>query len=132
MVQLTPQVLELLRRPDSNKILSTINADGTPHSVVCGSFEMSDDGCIGVGKVWFRTTGENLMRDPRAEFLVWLGKYAYSIQVELSEKSRRSEDVDSINEQLDKMQMKARSVWFFTPLSVMDQGITSTTGQQIV
>ncbi|AGI48055.1 hypothetical protein TALC_01064 [Thermoplasmatales archaeon BRNA1] len=82
--------------------------------------------------MWFKTTADNLARDPRAEFLVWQGKYAFSVQVVLSRTSDDAAEVELINEALDKMDMKADSVWIFTPQSVTDEGITPTTGQKIV
>jgi len=131
MVSLPANVLDLAKRPDSCKILTTINEDGTPHSIVCGTLFVPDQETIGVGQVWLNTTGKNINRDPRAEVLLWQGAQAYSIQVTFRKCSQEPAFLDAMNEKLDRMNVKATSVWFFDIVSVTDEGFGPRVGQQI-
>lgn len=131
MVKIPPNVLDLLRRPDSNKTMSTVSENGLSHSVVCGSLMVPDDETIGVGRVWLRTTGKNLSRDPRAEFLVWSGKNAFSIECTLKGSIGDVDAIQSLRDKLGNMNMDVNRVWLFSVDAIYDQGISDTTGQKI-
>ncbi len=132
MVALPPQVLELAKHPDTCKILTTINEDGTPHSIVCGTLFVPDAETIGVGKVWLGTTSRNIALDRRAEVLLWKRAQAFSIQVRFREISEDPAVVGIINEKLEHMNMKVDSVLMFEPLSVTDEGMGPNVGTRIV
>ena len=68
MAKLTPVLVDLIRRPDTNKVMSTISEDGMPHTIVCGTLTVPEEDVIAVGRVWLNRTGRNIQRDPRAEF----------------------------------------------------------------
>ena len=85
MTDLPLQALEITKRPDNSKILTTINPDGTPHSVVCASLFVPNPSTIGVGKVILNNTCRNLKRDPRAEFIIRQGAQAFSVQCRFRE-----------------------------------------------
>lgn len=132
MVQLPPFIVDAIRRPDTNKVMSTVNEDGTPHTVVCGSLTVPEPDTIAVGRVWLRTTGKNLERDPRAEFLVWSGKSAYSIVCDFKGATKEADHVLKMNEGLDKMNMFTGTLWLFEVKSVYDEGLGEGAGRQIV
>jgi len=131
MVALPTQALEVAKHPDACKILATINEDGTPHSIVCGTLFIPDASTIGVGKVWLNTTCENVARDRRAEVLIWKGALAYSIQVKFREVTKDPAVIDSVNEKLEHMNLVVDSVLLFDVLSVTDEGMGLKVGQQI-
>ena len=131
MVTLPPQVLELAKRPDTVKIMTSINEDGTPHSIVCGTLFVPDQETIGVGQVWLGRTGRNILRDPRVEFLLWGGRTAVGIHCRFREKTEDPAVVDAVNEKLDRMNIKAASVWFFDIVSATDESFGPNVGQKI-
>jgi len=132
MVTLPPQVADLARRSESCKILTTINEDGTPHSIVCGALLVPNDEMIGVGQTWMGVTGSNIERDPRAEFVLYFGAQAYTVQCIFRKKSENPEAVNCINEKLDRINLKVTAVWFFDVLSVRDEGLGPNVGTQLV
>lgn len=132
MVKLMPVIIDLIRRPDSFKVMSTVNADGCPHTIVCGSLVVPNEETLAVGRVWAKTTGQNLARDRRAEFLVSEGKTAYSIVTELVDRSEDPEIVKKINIYLERMGMTTESVWLFTVKAVYDESISENTGKQVL
>ena len=132
MVQLPQYIIDLIRRPDSNKVMSTVSADGTAHTVVCGSLTVPDSDRIAVGRVWLRATGKNLERDSRAEFLVWSGKEAYSIVCDFVGSTRDVDDVAKMNAGLDKMGMFTGTLWLFEVRAVYYEGLGDNAGKKIL
>ena len=131
MVNLPPQVLDLVKRPDTCKVLTTINDDGSPHSIVCGAFLVPDTHTIVVGQTWMNITGANLERDPRAEIVVWIGAAAYTIQCRFVKRSEDEKYLKCMNEKLERMNLKVFAVWFFEVVSVRDEGRGPTVGTPI-
>ena len=131
MAKLTPVLVDLIRRPDTNKVMSTISEDGMPHTIVCGTLTVPEEDVIAVGRVWLNRTGRNIQRDPRAEFFVWSGKYAYSILCEFIGNSADEKEVEKMNEGLDKIGLGTSTVWKFRVLAGYDEGISDTMGERI-
>lgn len=131
MVNLPPQVIELVKKPDTCKIFTTINEDGTPHSIVAGALLAPNPSTIGVGPTWMNVTGANLDRDPRAEIVVYYGAMAYSIQCRFKKVSDNPEAINCMNEKLDRYNLSVSAVWFFDVLSVRDEGLGPNVGKQI-
>lgn len=131
MTELPPQVLDTAKRPDGCKILTTINPDGTPHSVVCKTLFIPDRSTIGVGRIYFKNTCANLSRDPRAEFLIWLGPNAFSVQCTLREEVAEGDALAAINEKLESIGYRASSVLLFDVLGVSSEGLGADAGKRI-
>lgn len=132
MAKLTPVLIDLIRRPDTNKTMSTVSEDGTPHSIVCGSILVPDPETICVGKIWMRTTGDNLERDPRAEFLVWSGRYAYSIVCDLVPSADDDKSLAKLNEELERKGMRNADLLTFRVRAVYDEGLSDNSGERII
>lgn len=132
MVKMIPMVVDMLRRPETNKVMSTTSPEGDPHAIVCGSLLVTDNDTIIVGEVYMYATCRNLEHNPKAEFLVWSGKDAFSIQAVVKDRVESGPLLEKMNHNLEKMKMKAVAVWEFNVLSVHDEGISETAGTQIV
>ncbi|MDR1404006.1 MAG: pyridoxamine 5'-phosphate oxidase family protein [Candidatus Methanoplasma sp.] len=133
MVKIIPKVADMLIRPDTNKVMTTVSPEGEPHAIVCGSLLVSGEESIAVGKVYMYATCRNLRSNPVAEFLVWSGKDAYSVRAVLRSRIESGPLFDKMNHNLGKMKMKAVSVLEFDVLSIYDEGISpDTAGTQIL
>jgi hypothetical protein len=133
MVKMIPKVIDMLRRPETNKVMTTVSPDGNPPAVVCGSLLVSDEESVIVGEVYMYATCRNLMNNPRAEFLVWSGKDAYSLQAVLKSRSDSGPLFEKMNQNLERMKMKAAAVLEFSVISVYDKGISpDTVGTRIL
>ncbi|MCL2032663.1 MAG: pyridoxamine 5'-phosphate oxidase family protein [Methanomassiliicoccaceae archaeon] len=133
MVKLIPKIADMVKRPETSKVLATVSPEGDPHAVVCGSLLVSDDETIIVGEVYMYATCRNLVHSPKAEFLVWYGREAYSIQAVLTSRMTSGPALERMNHNLEKMKMKAVAVLEFKVLSAYDEGISSdTAGTQIL
>lgn len=133
MVKMIPKVMDMLKRPDTNKVMSTVSPEGDPHAIVCGSLLVVDEETVIVGEVYMYATCRNLEHSPKAEFLVWSGKDAYSIQTVAASRIESGPLLEKMNHNLEKMKMKAVAVWEFKVQSVYDEGISAdTAGTQIL
>ena len=131
MVELLPSVIDMVRRPETSKIMATVDPDGTPHAIVCGSLMVPDPLTIAVGKVWMKRTEDNLLNGSKAEFLVWYGKTAYSIPCTARERIDAGPILDRFKEVLSAKNMVPDAVWVFDVQSVFDESATSRAGTQI-
>lgn len=132
MAELLPIIIDMLKRPDTHKVLSTSSADGIPHSIICGSLLVTDPSTIIVGQVYMQRTVSNLEVNPRAEFLVWRGAEAYSIQAVLRCHYGDGPNMEKMEQLLGKMNMVPVEVWEFEVLSAHDEGITEKAGSRVL
>ncbi|MDO5861868.1 MAG: pyridoxamine 5'-phosphate oxidase family protein [Thermoplasmata archaeon] len=126
-----PQVLRLLRHPDSSKVLSMVSTDGYPHSIVLGALIADEDGRICVGEAFMYRSSKYLEECPRAEFLVWMGKDGYSLRADVVGHVTEGPDLDRMNELLGKKGMHASALWVFQSVQVWDESASYTSGDRI-
>lgn len=131
MVKMIPMVMDMLKRPDTHKVMTTVSPEGDPHAIVCGSLLVKDEDTIIVGEVYMYATSRNLENNPKAEFLVWSGKDAFSVQTIAKERIDSGPLLDKMNHNLEKMKMRAVAVWEFSVLSVHDEGVGGKAGTKI-
>lgn len=131
MAKMIPMVMDMLKRPETHKVMTTVSPEGDPHAIVCGSLLVTDEETVIVGEVYMYATCRNLEHNPKAEFLVWSGKDAFSIQAVLKARIESGPLLDKMNHNLDKMKMKAVAVLEFNVISVHDEGISGKAGTQI-
>lgn len=132
MAEMLPIIMDMLKRPETTKILSTVTPDGKPHSIVCGSLLVSNPSTVIVGQVYMYKTVENLEVNKNVEFLVCHGAQAYSIQAVLKDVYETGPEMERMEVLLSKMNMKPVAVWEFSVVSAHDEGITEKSGSRIV
>lgn len=132
MAELLPIIMDMLKRPDTNKVLTTSSLDGRPHSIICGSLLVTDPSTIIVGQVYMYKTCDNLAENPHVEFLVWRGAQAFSIQAVLKGRSESGPNMEKMEQLLGKMNMIPIAVWEFSVVSAYDEGITERAGSKVL
>jgi len=132
MVKMIPAIMDMLKRPDTNKVLITVSSEGDPHGIVCGSLLVVDEETIIAGEVYMYRTRDNLENNAKAEFLVWSGKNAYSIQAKATSRVESGPFFDKISINLEKMKMRADAVWEFKVTAVYDEGVSNMAGTRII
>lgn len=123
-------VVQMLRHPDSNKVLSVVSPDGYPHSIVLGAI-LVDDGMIYIGEAYMYRSSEYLEACPNAEFLVWKGKDGYSLRVQAEGRVLEGPHLDRMNELLGRKNMHANALWAFRSTQVWDESASSTSGDRV-
>lgn len=129
--ELSEPVIRLLRHPESGKVLSAVSPEGYPHTVVLGALVVGEDGRIYAGDVFMKRIPDYLERSPKAEILVWKGKYGYSIRAVCDGRVTEGPEFDRMNELLGRLGMRAGWVWAFTPQEVWDESASPAGGTRV-
>ncbi|MFA6805330.1 MAG: pyridoxamine 5'-phosphate oxidase family protein [Candidatus Methanomethylophilaceae archaeon] len=132
MAELIPLITDMLKRPETHKVLSTVTPDGKPHSIVCGSLIVKDPSTIMVGQVYLTRTCVNLANNRNVEFLVWRGPDAYSIQATFVSRQDSGPEMEKMTQLLAKMNMVPTAVLEFSVDSAYYEGITEKAGTQVL
>jgi len=131
MVKLPDNVIEAFNDPAAVKVLTSVAADGQPHSIVCGSIRVVAPDTMIVGEILMKTTAANLKKNDKASIMVVLGKASYAVNVKVAQQVTSGPMLDGMNEALSKMGLKASAVWVFSPVAVFDQGASPNAGKKI-
>jgi len=132
MVEIPEPVARMIKHPDTHKVLTTTFPDGKPHAIVCASLDVEDNDTVVVGEVYMQRTCENIQKNPNVEFLVWLGKNAYSLQAVLESRETEGPTFEKMRAALDKFNMEAVAVWRFTVTGIWDESASRTAGDRVV
>ena len=134
-VNLPEEVAQLLNDPKSIKVLTTVSADGTPHSIRVGSMGAPAPNLMSVGAILMKTSNANLEATKNAKKLVCVlvnsEMKAYLITATVKEDLTSGPLFDGTNEHLKPLGMQARSVWTFEPQGVWDQSANYNAGKKI-
>ncbi|MFA7342266.1 MAG: pyridoxamine 5'-phosphate oxidase family protein [Candidatus Methanomethylophilaceae archaeon] len=130
-IKIPEKAMNLLNDPAAVKVLSSVSANGVPHSVVVGSCMAPSPDMIVAGEVLMKTTSENLKKNSKIAVLVVKATESYLVVAERSGQVTEGALFDGMNQQLAKHGLKARSVWTFTPVAVYDQGASPAAGTKL-
>lgn len=132
MVSLTEPVARMIVHPDTAKVLATVSPEGEPHMIVCGSLDIVGMDTIVVGEVYMYRSAENLRRCPKAEFLVWKGKSAFSIKATARERLTSGPLFDKMHSSLSRLNMETVAVWTFDVEEVWDESASDSAGERLI
>lgn len=132
MVLMPQQVIDMINRPNTNKVMATVSPDGLPHTIVCGSLMSTAPDTIIVGEAFMYRTVENLEKNRNAEFIVWSGRDAYSIKAVAQERKSEGPEYQRMTELLSKMNMSVTAIWIFKATEVWDESASKNAGDRVV
>ena len=131
MVDIPEPVEKMIKHPDTHKVLTTVSPDGKPHAIVCASLT-TDGNRVVVGEVFMLRTVEKINSNPNVEFLVWLGKNAYSIKAKACGRFTEGEVFDKMCLALDKYNLTTIAVWEFEVTEIWDESASRSAGQRVI
>jgi len=131
MVDIPKNVLDMMGRPDSTKILVTADGSGLPHAIVCGSIIAVDSKTLAVGEILMKVSSKNLAANDNAAILAANGMESYIVKVKVSGRKTEGPLFDNMNAHLAKMNLKAKAVWTFSAESVFNQSAGPDAGKKI-
>jgi len=132
MVTLPENVMAAFNDPKSVKVLTSVDADGQPHSIVCGSIRAVAPDTLIVGEILMRSTSANLGKNVKAAILVLVDKTSYVVNVKVVQRVTEGPMLDGMNQALAAMGLKASAVWVFSPTAVFDQSASPNAGTKLV
>jgi hypothetical protein len=134
-VKLPEEVAALLNDPTSVKVLTTVAADGTPHSIRVGSMGAPAPSLISVGAVLMKTSNANLEATKKANKLICIlvntEMKAYLITATVKDNLTSGPLFDGTNAALKAMGLAASHVWTFEPQGVWDESANYNAGKKI-
>lgn len=130
-IEIPKNVLDLLSRPDSVKIVVTANKAGVPHAIVCGSVFSPDPKTLAVGEILMKVSSKNMKENPNVSILVTKGTDAFIVKTKVITRAADGEILGGLNKNLAKMNMKASAVWLFEALEVYDESAGPNAGKKL-
>jgi len=131
MVDIPKNVLDMLARPDTTKVLVTADGSGLPHAIVCGSIVAVDSKTLAVGEVLMKVSSKNLAANSKAAILAINGMESYLVKVDVAGRKTEGPVFDNINAHLAKMKLKAKAVWMFSACCVFNQSAGPDAGKKL-
>jgi hypothetical protein len=131
MVNIPENVLQLIKKEGTTKILATSSKAGKPHAIVAGSISSQKADELSIGEILFKISGANLKENPCASFLFANGLEAYEVKVLFKERVDKGPALDGLNEALKAIKLQASALWTFEVKAVYDQGASPKAGTKI-
>jgi predicted pyridoxine 5'-phosphate oxidase superfamily flavin-nucleotide-binding protein len=131
-MKIPEKVLNLLNDKDALKVLTTISADGIPHSIAVGSVMAPDAETICAAEIFMKATAENLKANKNIAVLVVKGAESYLVNATVAERKTEGDLFHKVSEQMKKANLPMQALWVFQPTAIYDQSAGPTAGTQIV
>lgn len=123
-------VHELLNDKEASRVLTTVGADGQPHSIVVGSI-MSNGEMLCAAEILMNKTSENLEVNKKVAVLTVKGMESYLVEAISVERQTEGELYDTVKVEIEKMGMSIRGLWIFKPTAIYNQSASPEAGKKI-
>ncbi len=132
MVAIPKEVLDLMK-PDSVKVLATVDASGQPHAIACGSIMPCpiDAGKVIVGEILMKKAAANLAATKKATMTITAGMSSYELVLKNPVRIASGPVLDQMNAGLAAIKLHANAVWAFDVDAVYNQGASPAAGTKI-
>lgn len=131
-MKIPEKVMNLLNDQSASKVLTTIAADGVPHSIVVGSTMAPNDETICAAEILMKKTSENLQANKNVAVLTVKGKESYLVNAKVVERQTEGDLFAKVAQEMKKAGMPMKALWIFQPTAVYDQSAGPNAGTQIV
>ena len=121
----------MFSRPDTTKILVSADANGQPHAIVCGSIFVIDDNTLAVGEVLMKATAANMNANNKVALEAISGPTAYEVRGKVLGRQDSGPVLDGLNQNLAKINLKAKAVWMFSVDEVYDESAGPNAGKKL-
>jgi hypothetical protein len=136
MVMLPDDVFTAINDPKAGKVLATIRPDGNAHIISVGSIIAPSPNMIAFGAILMKETGKNLesmkKNSHMVSVLVTSGLKSYQVRGNVKDLITSGPLFEKMNEELQKMGMKANGVWTIEPAEVWNQSASYEAGKKMV
>ncbi|MRT92632.1 pyridoxamine 5'-phosphate oxidase family protein [Ancylomarina sp. 16SWW S1-10-2] len=130
-MKMPEQVVNLLNDKEATKVLTTVSAEGIPHSVVVGSTMAPEADLICAAEVLMQSTSKNLQVNKTVSVLAVKGMESYQVVAKVKERQTEGPLFEAAKAELEKLGLPCRGLWLFEPLEAFDQGAGANAGKKI-
>lgn len=132
MVTIPKEVLDVMNKKGTTKVLVTANAAGQPHAIVCGSIGVIGDDVVTVGEIFMKRSAEYMAENKKVAILVANGPEAYEMQATVLGREKKGEDYDNLSKALKESNLKAKALWTFKVGAVYNESAGPDGGKKLV
>lgn len=136
MVKMPDEVVAALNSPKASKVLATVRPDGSPHVIHVGSIIAPGPEMIAFGAILMKQTGKNLEHMKKVgapvAVLVTQEMKSYEVRGKITNLVTSGPLFDKMNEELQKLGLKASGVWTLEPVEVYNQSANYEAGKKLV
>ncbi|WP_168203445.1 pyridoxamine 5'-phosphate oxidase family protein [Oceanispirochaeta crateris] len=131
-MKMAKEVMTLLNDKESTKVLTSLSADGIPHTVVIGSTMAPQSDLLCAAEVLMQKTSSNLKENKQVSILTVKGKDSYQVKAVVKEYLQDGPLFAKVKQELANKGMPCKGIWTFEPTEAYDQSAGPNAGQQIV
>jgi len=107
-MKIPKNVMDLFNSPEATKVLTSVSANGIPHS-----------------------TSANLESNPKVAAIAVKGMESFQIVGTVMARQTEGELFDNVNAKLAEMNMACSAVWMFTPEDIYDESAGPNAGTKL-
>ncbi len=130
-MKLPEAVMNLLNDKEATKVLTSVSAQGIPHTVVVGSTMAPQADLICAAEVMMNTTSKNLKENANVAVLAVKGMESYQVIAKVNARQTEGPVFDTAKAELEKIGLPCHGVWLFDPLEVYNQGAGPDAGKKM-
>jgi len=131
-MKLPNEVIKLLNDEGAAKVLTSVSAEGIPHTIAVGSMMAPQEDLICAAEIMMNNSTKNLKLNPNVSILVIKGLESYQIKAEVKSYQTEGQLLDNIKIKLEKMNLPCHGIWLFKPLTVYNQSANSNAGTKMI
>lgn len=124
-------VIELIGKQGTVKVLATANKAGKPHAIVAGSIMSPKPDTMIIAEILMKVSVNNLNENKKATFVISSGMESYEIECTAKARLDKGPELDNMNEVLAGMHLKANALWVFDVDAVYNQGAGPDCGKKV-
>ncbi|MGQ1910620.1 pyridoxamine 5'-phosphate oxidase family protein [Marinifilum sp. RC60d5] len=130
-MKMPEEVVRLLNDKEATRVLTTVSAEGVPHSIVVGSAMAPEANLICAAEVLMQSTSKNLQVNKTVSVLVVKGMESYQVVAEVKGRQTDGPLFDAAKDELEKLGLPCRGLWLFEPIEAFDQSAGANAGNKI-
>ena len=130
-MQMPQAVINLLNDQEATKVLTSVSAEGIPHTVVIGSTMAPESDLICAAEILMQTTSENLKGNPNVSVLAVKGMESYQVVATVKAHQKEGTLFETVKGELEKKGMPCRGLWLFDPVEAFNQSAGPNAGKKM-
>jgi len=130
-MKMPENVMNLLNDREASKVLTTVDSQGIPHSIVVGSIMAPAGDLLCAAEVLMKKTAKNLETNKNIAVLAVKGTESYLVNATVIERQISGNLFDTVAKELKKLGLPTQAVWTFNPTAIYDQSAGPNAGTKI-
>ena len=131
-MKMPENVMKLLNDKEASKVLTTVDSNGIPHSIVVGSMMAPAEDMLCAAEVLMKKTAENLKTNKNIAILAVKGMESYSVNGTVIQRQVSGDLFETVAEELKKVGLPTQAVWTFKPTAIFNQSAGPDAGKKIL